>query len=191
MYTIIIMESSSKEFWEFPDEYIHPGEWGFRTGVKLNLLAEFYFIPLDIFFHIEDNKKEETKMSKLEAWLYFIGSDKPKDVERVLAADPKFEEMYREVVNFRLHPEEAIGMFSKALKELDENTATYMIEELKQELEELQRTREKELEAKAKEMEEKNREMEEKNKELEESAKEIERLRKLLAEGIPCDKDQR
>ena len=143
--------------------------------MKLNLLAEFYFIPLDIFFHIEDNKKEETKMSELEAWLYFIGSDKPKDVERVLAADPKFEEMYREVVNFRLHPEEAIGMFSKALKELDENTVTYMIEDLKQELEELRRAREQEMEAKAKEMEEKN-------KKLEESAKEIERLRKLLAE---------
>lgn len=38
----------------------------------------------------------------------------------------------------------------EVLKELDENTATYMIEELKQELEELRRARERELEAKNK-----------------------------------------
>ena len=49
----------------------------------------------------------------------------------------------------RQKPEEVLGMFSEALKILDRNTVTYMIEELKKELEE---TKE---EAKAK-MEEKD-----------------------------------
>ena len=47
---------------------------------------------------------------------------------------PKFEEMYREVSVFRYHPEEAVEMFSDALKKLDENTVNYMIGMLKDEL---------------------------------------------------------
>ena len=105
----------------------------------------------------EDNKGEETDLTELEAWLYFIGSDRLEHIGKVLASDPKFAEMYREIEIFRLHPEEAIGMFSEALRKLDENTVTYMIEEMKQELEE-------------------------KDKKLEESTREIERLRRLLAE---------
>ena len=34
------------------------------------------YIALDNFLNIMDNKREETKLSELEAWLYFIGSDK-------------------------------------------------------------------------------------------------------------------
>lgn len=32
--------------------------WKFDTGLKLNLLQEFYFIPLDIFFQMKDNKRK-------------------------------------------------------------------------------------------------------------------------------------
>jgi len=132
VYIIVIMENSSREFKKLL-KYVHKGEWKFDTGLKLNLLQEFYFIPLDIFFQIKDNKRK-TIRSELEAWLYFIGSDKPEDIRRVLQKFPKFEEMYREVSVFRYHPEEAVEMFSDALKKLDENTVNYMIEMLKEEL---------------------------------------------------------
>ena len=98
VYTIVIMENSSREFKKLL-KYVHKGEWKFDTGLKLNLLQEFYFIPLDIFFRIKDNKRK-TIRSELEAWLYFIGSDKPEDIRRVLQKFPKFEEMYREVSVF-------------------------------------------------------------------------------------------
>ena len=39
------------------------------------------------------------------------------------------EELYRDIEYFRYHPEEAINMFSEALRIMDENTATYMIAE--------------------------------------------------------------
>ena len=126
------------------------------------MLSEFYYVPLDIFFDIEDNKIEETKMSELAAWLYFIGSDQLRHIQKVVERYPKFEEMYREIVRFRYHPEEAIGMFSEALKVLDENTVTYMVEEMKQELEE------------------KDIKLLEKERALEESRHEIERLKELL-----------
>lgn len=70
----------------------------------------------------------------MEAWLYFIGSDKVEDIRRVIQKFPKFEEMYRDIGVFRYHPEEAVQMFSDALRILDENTVNYMIEEFKAEI---------------------------------------------------------
>lgn len=170
VYTIVFMEQSSKEIKQHPEHYIHRGKWKFETGLELELLQEYYFVALDIFKRIADNKEKGAKMSELEAWLYFLGSDRPADIQKVIAAHPKFEEMYQEIVRFRQHPEEAIQMFSEALKILDENTVKYMIEEMQQDMEE-----------KDKELEEKDKELEKKNRELEEKDKEIERLKKQLA----------
>ena len=128
-FCIVIMENSSAEFKAFPDSYIHRGDWKFDTGLKMNLLQEFYFIPLDIFLETKDNKSKNTIRNELEAWLYFIGSDKPEHICKVLQRYPKFEELYRDIEYFRYHPEEAINMFSEALRIMDENTATYMIAE--------------------------------------------------------------
>ena len=95
------MENSSAEFKAFPDSYIHRGEWKFDTGLKMNLLQEFYFIPLDIFLETKDNKSKNTIRNELEAWLYFIGSDKPEHICKVLQRYPKFEELYRDIEYFR------------------------------------------------------------------------------------------
>ena len=96
-------------------------------------------------------------MDELGAWLYFLGSDKPADIQRVVSSHPKFEQMYEEIRYFRYNPEEAIQMFSEALRILDENTIKYMIEEMQQEIDE-------------------------KSQELEEKNKEIARLKKLIQE---------
>ncbi len=39
-------------------------------------------------------------MSELEAWLYFIGSDNPAHVRKVIASYPKFAELYQEILYF-------------------------------------------------------------------------------------------
>ena len=96
-------------------------------------------------------------MDELGAWLYFLGSDKPADIQRVISSHPKFEQMYEEIRYFRYNPEEAIQMFSEALRNLDENTVKYIIEEMQQEINE-------------------------KTQELEEKNKEIARLKKLIEE---------
>ncbi len=136
VYTIVIMENSSQELKAVPEYYIHRGRCEFDSGLKLNLLQEFYFISLDVFLDIMDNRGKEAKISELEAWLYFIGSDKVEHIQKVITSYPWFAEMYEEIGEFRRHPEEAIRMFSDALKILDENTVRYMIDEMKQEIEE-------------------------------------------------------
>ena len=68
--------------------------------------------------------------------MYFIGSDRLEDVEKVVETYPEFTELYRDVFRFRYQVKELIGMFSEILYELDKNTAKLMIEEQQQEIEE-------------------------------------------------------
>ena len=88
---------------------------------------------------------------------------------RIIERYPDFREIYEEIAQFQVKPEELVGMYSKALEILDRNTVQYMIEEQKQEIEEQQR-----------EIEERKREIVEQQREIEEQQKEIERLKKLL-----------
>lgn len=119
------MQQSPKEFHQHPSEYVHHARQEFNTGLKYDMLQEYILIPLDIFLKIPHNK-----LSRLDAWLYFIASDKIEDIQRVIKAYPEFEELYREVFQFRYQMKEAVGMFSDALRILDANTTQYMIEEL-------------------------------------------------------------
>ncbi len=97
------------------------------------------YIALDNFLDIMDNKRKGTPLSELEAWLYFIGSDKVEHIHKVIESYPWFAELYREINEFRYHPEEAVRMFSDALKIMDRNTVWYMIDEEKQERKEAEK----------------------------------------------------
>lgn len=192
VYTIVLMEDSAKEFTNVKDIYLHRGKWKFDSGLEMELLQEFFFIALDNFFKIEDNKNDTKDMSELEAWLYFIGSDKPEHIWRVVENYPWFAELYEEVAYFRYHPEEAIKMFSDALRKLDENTVNFMIDEMKEELEEMKRKveekkailneKDRELSEKDRELSEKDRELSEKDRKLENMAQELERRNKEIEE---------
>lgn len=135
VYTIVFIESSSKEFWEIPEQYVHRGKIAFDTGVHMEMLQEFYFFPLDIFFDIKHNGNRETIENEREAWLYFLGSDQAEDILKLVNAYPEFIELYKDICQFRCQPEVAVMMFSEALRKMDENTVKYMIEEQKKEIE--------------------------------------------------------
>ena len=40
-----------------------------------------------------DNRGREAKVSELEAWLYFIGSDKVEHIQKVITSYPWFAEI--------------------------------------------------------------------------------------------------
>lgn len=170
VYTIVLIEESTSIYWKQSDKYIHRGMQSFDTGLKLELLQEFILIPLDIFKNMPHNN-----ISKLEAWLYFIGSENPKDILRVVEAYPQFKEIYQELVGLRCDMKGLISMFDyyrQLLKEADEGTVQYMIEEQKRELEEIKQ----ELSEKQQELSEKDQALEEerrKNAELEEKLKKL------------------
>ena len=192
VYTIVLMEKSVKELEGMKGVYLHRGGCAFDSGLQLEFLQEFYLIALDNFFEIEDNKDDTKTMSELEAWLYFIGSDKPEHILRVVEQYPWFAELYKEIAHFRQHPEEAITMFSDALRKLDENTVNFMIDEMKEELEEShkelaksnEKLGEKTLEAEkiSQELAETDKKLAETDKKLGEKTLEAEKISQELAE---------
>ena len=148
VYVIVIFENSTGDFHKIEDAYVHHGEVRFDTGLEMRFLQEYFLIALDVFRKNPYPKKR----SEQTAWLSLLTVDNPEEAERLAWEYPEYPwigEIFEETAMLRQKPEEVLGMFSEALKILDRNTVTYMIEELKKDLEE---TKE---EAKAK-MEEKD-----------------------------------
>ena len=52
----MLYEKSTSEFHQFPENYIHRFSQQSDTGISIDLLQEYVFIPLDIFYRILHNK---------------------------------------------------------------------------------------------------------------------------------------
>lgn len=126
VYTIVLFQRSPKEFHICPESYIHHMKQKSDTELKLELLQEFVFIPLDIFLKHLHNRGIN---SDLDAWLAFLGSDDPAVVAELCSCYPAFRAMYEEVYEMCQSVEKVMEMFSKELLELDRNTVQYMIDE--------------------------------------------------------------
>lgn len=81
--------------------------------------------------------KDDGRLSELEAWMYFLTSDRPEDIARLVKECHEFEEMYLEINQFRMHPEEMMYMIEDAIRILDEGDAKLQIELLHEELDEV------------------------------------------------------
>ena len=80
-----------------------------------------------------------------------MSSDEPEDIARLITDYPEFKVIYDEVYNLCLNVEKVMEMFSKELKELDQNTVQLMIDEMQEELDAKDveiKTQKKELESK-------------------------------------------
>ncbi len=98
----------------------------------MNLLQEYYYIPLDIFKKIQHNK--DTIDGKLEAWLVFLAFDEPEMIEKLILEYPEFRKMYEEIYEMCRNMEKVMELHSKELREMDRNTVLYMIEDMKEQL---------------------------------------------------------
>ena len=134
VYTIVIMEESPKEFHHYPETYIHRRKQMFDTGLKMPLLQEYIFVPLDIFRKKFQNENIKTE---LEAWLGFLAYDDLERIWEISRYAPVFEEMYHDLSEFRRKPGEVLGMFSEALLRMDEAEARYYVDQLRKESEAL------------------------------------------------------
>ena len=127
VYTVILFEKSPEAFHEFEDTCFHHFEQSSNTGLRINLLQEYDFIALDIF---RKNIYNRGIQDELDAWLVFLSMDDPEMIVGLLEKYPKFRVMYEQIYDICLNTEEVMGMFSRELKELDDNTVEYMIDEL-------------------------------------------------------------
>ena len=127
VYTIIFYDHSPKEFHDFPEDFIHRSSQKTSTGIEIDLLQEFVFIPLDNFRRILHNKGIR---NKLDAWLTFLSVDDPEMIVELIRKYPQFRKYYEEIYQLCRNTEKVMNMFSKELQELDKNTVQYMIDEM-------------------------------------------------------------
>ena len=132
VYVIVLFEKSTGAFHALPETYLHHGRTRFDTGLEMELLQEYFLISLDVFreFQYPKDKNEQT------AWLSLLVTEDLEEAEALIWIYPWLQEIYEEIAMLRHKPEEVLGMFSEALKILDQNTVKYMIEELQKQLEE-------------------------------------------------------
>ena len=127
VYTIVLFEKSPKNFNSYPDNYYHFFEQKSDTGLKLELLQKYLFIPLDIF---RKNKQNVDIAVKRDAWLTLFSSVDPDDIIELIGRYPEFRKIYEEAYEICLNVERVMDMFSEELYELDKNTVQYMIDEM-------------------------------------------------------------
>jgi DNA repair exonuclease SbcCD ATPase subunit len=174
VYTIVLFEQSEKIFHQFPDTYLHYFEQCSNTGLKLELLQKYLFIPLDIFKKTHHNK---TINNKLDAWLTFFSTDEPDEMIRLLEAYPEFRKMYEEVYELCRNMENVMETYSKELLELDRGTVQYMIDEMQDEIDK----QKKELEQAAGELKQKDAKLEQQTDKIRQQESLIEQLTAELA----------
>ena len=135
VYVIVIFEKSMAVFHDITDACIHYGKTVFDTGLRIELLQEYCLIALDVFRKLPYTKDR----NKQTAWLSLLTTESLADAERLIQDYqdcPWLEEIYQEIAMLRRKPEEVLGMFSEALRILDQNTVKYMVEELQKDLDE-------------------------------------------------------
>ncbi|MBE5905207.1 MAG: hypothetical protein E7277_00235 [Lachnospiraceae bacterium] len=133
VYTIILYETSKSPYTdpEFADTYIHRGKVTFDSGIQLTLLQEFAIINLDIFKNHAYTKSRE--VNSLNGWLKFLTTENVSDIDTVIRDYPWLADIYKETANYLHKPEEVCNMFSKILKEMDENSMLLFVDEVKRE----------------------------------------------------------
>ncbi len=131
VYTIVLYEFSPAEFHAYPGDYVHRFHQVSNTGLEMDLLEEYIFVPLDILKEIVQNNGIR---NQLEAWLAFFCMDEPEWVLKLSENYPMFRKMYEEVYEMCRNLEGVMQMYSKELRELDSNTVQYMIDQMQEDL---------------------------------------------------------
>ena len=114
----------------------------------------------------------------------FLSVEEPEQIIELLEKYPKFRPMYEQVYEMCRSTERVMGMFSRELKELDDNTVEFMIDELK-EMVDKEKARAEEAETRADQAESRAREAEE---EKQRALKENEELKRKYEELLKRQK---
>lgn len=182
VYTIVLMEKSPAVFQKYPDEYIHIFMQKADTGLEMDLLQKYIFIPLDIFKKNVENKGIKNKM---DGWLTFLGMDDAEKIIELINTYPEFREMYEHVYYICRNVEDVMGIFSEELRIMDRNTVRYMVDEMQETIDEQKKMivgQQEQLKKKDSEMQkmilEKDEKMKEKEHIIEELKKQIALLQK-------------
>lgn len=166
VYTIVLFEKSPVQFHKYPDVYTHYFCQKSNTGLEMNLLQNYVFIPLDIFSQTVHNNGIR---NLLEAWLVFLSTDSPELMISLITEYPKFKVMYEHLYYICQNVERMMEMYSAELKILDRNTVQYMVDQMQEAINSL-----------SAEVSMKQEALQSKEQQLEEAHQKIKELQQLL-----------
>ena len=176
------VQKSPVVFQKYADNYIHTFTQQSDTGLEMDLLQKYIFIPLDIFKENVENKGIKNKM---DGWLTFLGMDEPKKIIELINTYPEFREMYEHVYYICRNVGDVMGIFSEELRIMNRNTVRYMVDEMQETIDEQKEMivgQQEQLKKKDSEMQkmilEKDEKMKEKEHIIEELKKQIALLQK-------------
>ena len=133
VYTIVLIDKSTGDFHDFQEVYKHNFQQQSDTGLEMNLLQKYVFIPLDLF---RSNVQNKGIKNKLDAWLAFLSMDDPDMIIQLITEYPEFKAMYQQAYEICRNMEALMGIFSEELKILDRNTVKYMIDQMQETIDE-------------------------------------------------------
>ena len=131
VYTIVLIDKSTGDFHDFQEVYKHNFQQQSDTGLEMNLLQKYVFIPLDLFRSNVQNKGIKNKM---DAWLAFLSMDDPDMIIRLSTEYPEFKAMYQQIYEICRNVEALMGIFSEELRIMDRNTVKYMVDQMQEEI---------------------------------------------------------
>ena len=131
VYTIVLIDKSTGDFHDFQEVYKHNFQQQSDTGLKMNLLQKYVFIPLDLFRSNVQNKGIKNKM---DAWLAFLSMDDPDMIIQLITEYPEFKVMYQQAYEICRNVEALMGIFSEELRIMDRNTVKYMVDQMQEEI---------------------------------------------------------
>lgn len=188
VYTIVLFENSPAAFHEFPDTYLHHFEQTSDTGLEIDLLQKYLFVPLDIFREIHQNENRTiTINNRLEAWLAFMCIDEPEAVITIIKKYPDFKAIYEQIYDICRNIEEVMSMFSEELRELDRNTVQLMIDEMQEELNQDK----KQMEQMSQELDHTNQKLDQANQERDQANQERDQANQKLNQANQKSKAER
>ena len=135
VYTIIIFENSPPELKKeaVKDYYVHFGRTVFDSEIQMDMLQEFYLIPLDVFQKSYYSKAKK-ELNELNGWLALLSTDDVNRLDDLVSDYPQLEGIIADMAGYLDKSQEVVGMFSEALKILDENTVHYMMDEMQKDI---------------------------------------------------------
>ena len=173
VYTIVLIDKSSGDFHDFQEVYKHNFQQQSDTGLKMNLLQKYVFIPLDLF---RSNVQNKGIKNKLDAWLAFLSMDDPDMIIQLITEYPEFKAMYHQAYEICRNVEVLMGIFSEELRIMDRNTVKYMVDQMQEEID----SQKQEIDSQRQKLEQKDNQLNNQKQQIEFLEKELQRLQKSI-----------
>ena len=177
VYTIVVIDKSTGDFHDFQEVYKHNFQQQSDTGLEMNLLQKYVFIPLDLFRSNVQNKGIKNKM---DAWLAFLSMDDPDMIIQLITEYPEFKAMYQQVYEICRNVEALMGIFSEELRIMDRNTVKYMVDQMQEEID----SQKQELEQKDTQLKQKDELLSNQKQEIDSQLYQLKKKDAILSEKI-------